>query len=265
MAQSIGGSGAGAFGAIIGAALPSIVGSFSHSGTNLKGSAALMALQNKYWKENTQWYNENGYKFLRTGLESAGYNPILALGASPLNGNMPSATADSSTSASIDMASSMQANIAKKQSNATISNIEANTAKTNEEAITQQNIRRNYDADTDLKMIQAIATDKKMPYEIRKLAAETEEIRARQYLHEVTAAWKPYDSKTNRISANANDFNAHNKGYSSTVTLPFGLGSVSHTGAPNLYTESRSDNSKFETKYEKINGKLVPVRRYVGK
>ena len=127
----------------IGSMLGSAVGSFSFGGgTDVDDAAALMALQSQHWRDNTEWYNKNGYKFLREGLVNADYNPILAINKDPLNGQMPNATANQ-PSISADMASGIQANTAKEMSKSQIQMNKATASKTAEEALTQQNVRNN--------------------------------------------------------------------------------------------------------------------------
>lgn len=69
----------------------------STGGTSLNQSKILAQHQFNLSKKYTQWLNEQGYSQMRTGLEKAGYNPLLAVGATPQNGmqSMPVATTGS--------------------------------------------------------------------------------------------------------------------------------------------------------------------------
>lgn len=238
-------------------------------GTNLADSQALMKSQSAWWRSNTQWFNENGYKYLRKGLIDAGYNPLLALNSSPLNGAMPTATAtDPTSSMSVDNASTMQANTAREMSKSQINLNQATARKTDEEAITQKNVRDNLDADTRYKQAMEIATNSKLPWEIRQIAIDILKTESQIDLNQANAAesrertnYYGKDAESRRIQANAAEFNAKNKGYTTSVTLPFGLGQFSHTGSPNEYTNLR--NGKWIDSYEIINGHKVKVKKFI--
>lgn len=53
-------------------------------------------------KEYTQWLNENSYSHMRLGLENAGYNPLMALGATPQQGSVGVNPINSGSSASFN-------------------------------------------------------------------------------------------------------------------------------------------------------------------
>lgn len=197
------------------------LGSFSKSqGTDVGASMALMAYQNQLAKDSFKWQNENGYKFMRKGLVDADYNPLLAIGASPIQGQMPNAIA-SGDSLSMDFASGKQANTASRLADAQIGNIQANTAKTAEETLNQSYVRQNLQSNTQLQTAMAIATNEKLPYEIRKLAAEQVELQTRSNLNAVNAAYVPYNAKSTRISANA----AKKTAETNATWTPIGVGS----------------------------------------
>lgn len=59
-----------------------------NSGRGVRDAKSMMQFQKRMQQEYTQWLNENQYSFMRTGLENAGYNPLLALGASPSEGSI---------------------------------------------------------------------------------------------------------------------------------------------------------------------------------
>ncbi|QXN75184.1 DNA pilot protein [Microvirus mar37] len=148
----ISGAGAGAafgpHGAAIGAALgvgASLLGGFnsaSGGGTSIAGSKALMDHQLSLNKDYTKWMNENGYSQMRTGLENAGYNPILALGASPASGSVGIANATEGTSAKGVTLNNL----------ASIMNTTANTKLQEQQAETEFAKRVNLSADTGLKL-----------------------------------------------------------------------------------------------------------------
>lgn len=93
--------GSKAFGNVAGLA-GSLLGGFnsaSGGGLDIAGSKVLMDYQAKLNREMTQWQNENQWKFMRTGLENADYNPLLALGATPASGAVGIATGSEGTTA----------------------------------------------------------------------------------------------------------------------------------------------------------------------
>ena len=57
--------------------------------------------QSDRWRGNTEWFNHNGYSQMKEGLIRAGYNPLMALGATPLSGaTVSGAVMDERTNAS---------------------------------------------------------------------------------------------------------------------------------------------------------------------
>lgn len=176
----------------------------SGGGTSVPMSKELMKFQSDQWRGNTQWFNENGYKFLRQGLINADYNPILAIGAQPLNGTMPTATATEPTkSFSYDGAAGMQANTARKMSDSQISVNKATADKLAAEALTQENVRSNLDSQSLLNLLQSERIQKLLPYDIQKAVAEIAVLDSTADLNIMNAAYVPYNAETGRISANA--------------------------------------------------------------
>lgn len=180
-------------------------------GTDLGDSMALMKYQSKQWRKNTQWYNLNGYDYLRQGLIKADYNPILAIGSSPLNGAMPSATANEPTATmggQYNGAASSQASTAKKISESQIMVNKATANKTAQEALTQQNLRSNYDSQTLLNLLQSDRIQQLLPYDVQKAVAEIAVLDSTANLQGLNAAYVPYNAVSSRISANAAKQNA---------------------------------------------------------
>lgn len=186
--------------------------SFSKGGgTDVSSSRNLMQLQSDLWRGNTQWFNENGYKFLRQGLINADYNPILAIGSSPLDGAMPSATAiepTSTTSGQWNGASASQASTARKISDSQIMVNKATASKVAEEALTQENIRSNLDSQSVLNLLQSERIQKLLPYDVQKAIAEIAVLDSTANLQNTNAAYVPYNAYTGRISSNAAKQNA---------------------------------------------------------
>lgn len=93
-----------AIGRFAGSALGGLLGGSSGSsvGFDINASKELMDYQDKLTREQSQWLNENSYTHMRTGLEKAGYNPLLAVGATPQNGSVGLGAPMSSNTASYD-------------------------------------------------------------------------------------------------------------------------------------------------------------------
>lgn len=99
-----------AIGKFAGSALGGLLGGSSGSSNDTTGqSMALMRYQTDLQKEYSQWLNENSYSHLRTGLEKAGYNPLLAVGATPQNGSVGLGSAGSGNTASFDGQKALEA------------------------------------------------------------------------------------------------------------------------------------------------------------
>ena len=113
-------------------------------------------LQSDQWRANTEWYNQNGYNMLRQGLEKAGYNPLMALGATPLNG----ATVQGSAVTSAEKSFNFDMKQALGYTEALIRNTNADTALKGAQA--EENMSR-----SNLEIAQKIAVDKNLPYDLR--------------------------------------------------------------------------------------------------
>ena len=107
-------------------AIGSLFKSGKKGGIDVGATMALMKYQTDLEKEMTQWTNENQWKFMRTGLENANYNPLLAFGASPSSGSMPNAIANSGEEQTVDPSAVLQSLATIAQ----IENLRANTANT---------------------------------------------------------------------------------------------------------------------------------------
>lgn len=183
----------------------------SGGGTNVPLTKELMQFQSDQWRSNTEWFNKNGYKYLRDGLIAADYNPILAIGSSPLDGTMPNATAVDGTRSSsfnYDGAATAQASTARKLSDSQIL-VNKNTAdKIAEETKTQENVRNNLDSQSLLNLLQSEEIRRLLPFKERKLLADILVADSTARLNNTTAEYIPQDSESKRIVANANSKNA---------------------------------------------------------
>lgn len=180
----------------------------SGGGTNPAMSKDLMRYQSKQWRQNTEWFNKNGYDYLRQGLINADYNPILAIGSSPLNGEMPTATAvDPTRSESANMSATpsanMQANTARKVSESQIEVNKASADKIAEEALTQQNVRDNLDTQSALNLLKSEEIQRLLPLKERQMLADILVADSVVDMNRTNTAYVPYNAETGRINANA--------------------------------------------------------------
>ena len=143
-------------GGLLGKLFGSASGSNAQAGLNRKDTKWMYDQQDKHWRGNTEWFNTNGWTQMREGLEKAGYNPLMALGASPQSGATVQGTAmDNKTNAwSLDMPHS----IAQEIQNLKNTNADTQLKK----AQTEENISR-----SSLEIAQRIATDENLPFDIR--------------------------------------------------------------------------------------------------
>lgn len=213
-------------------------------GTNVRDSISLMNHQSDLWRGNTEWFNKEGYKFLRQGLINADYNPILAIGSSPLNGAMPNATANDPTTSiggQYNGAAASQASTARKISESQIMVNKATANKTAEEALTQANVRNNLDSQAVLNLLQSERIQKLLPYDVQKAVAEIAVLDSTSNLNNTNAAFVPYNSETGRISANAASKTADvNEQWAPSKLLVPALGAL--TGLGGLGILSRGKN-----------------------
>lgn len=137
----------------------------SNVGLSREDTAWLYQQQSNQWRANTEWYNKNGYSYLKEGLMNAGYNPLMALGASPLNGATVTGSAmDERTNASSFNASGVP--LGKVAYMSQLRNVNADTAL--KHAQTEENISR-----SNLENTQKILEDKRIPYQTKQLAIQT--------------------------------------------------------------------------------------------
>lgn len=190
--------------------------SFSKSsggGISVPDSKKLMRYQSSQWRGNTEWFNKNGYSLLREGLINADYNPILAIGTSPLDGSMPNVTATEGTTASsggfnMTPSANEQSATARKMSDSQIMVNKASANKISEEALTQQNVRNNLDSQAVLNFLQSERIQKLLPYDVQKTIAEIAVLDSTANLNSINSAYVPYNSESSRINANAAKKNA---------------------------------------------------------
>lgn len=250
----------------------------SGGGTSVPMSKELMRFQSDQWRGNTQWFNENGYKFLRQGLINADYNPILAIGAQPLNGAMPSATATEPTNSfSYDGAAGMQANTARKISDSQISVNKATASKLAEEALTQANVRNNLDSQSVLNLLQSEEIQRLLPLKEQRMLAEIAVADSVVNMNNTTTAYIPYNSDSTRISANAAMKGSEaamknaevNEQWSPAKLLLPALGAISGLGGFGLLSKGKNLWKAYKTanqikKYKKLGNSTSYYKEFIG-
>ncbi len=132
-------------------------------GLNREDTDWLYQRQSDRWRANTEWFNQNGYTQLRQGLENAGYNPLMALGATPMSGaTVSGAVMDERSNASSFNTQGLPLGV--QAFKAQMRNVNADTTLKN--AQTEENISR-----SNLETTQNILSDKEIPFKDRMLAS----------------------------------------------------------------------------------------------
>ncbi|WGL31206.1 DNA pilot protein [Dipodfec virus UOA04_Rod_771] len=174
-----------------------------------KNAKKLMDRQNSF----VERMSNTAYSRATADMRSAGLNPALMYGngsaASTPSGGMAS-TPD------FDIQNPMQSAMEYRNAKATIANTEASAAYNRELAETEKNRRANLDADSALKTSIKIATDTKLPYETRKMAAEAKNLISQSMLNDEIRKFVGMDSVSKRIQANAASRSAEGSYYYDT-------------------------------------------------
>lgn len=141
---------------------------------NREDTAWLYGQQSDQWRANTEWFNDNGYSMLRKGLEKAGYNPLMALGAQPVSGATVSGSAmeERSNASSLGMSGLPLTSQAYK---AQLRNVNADSLL--KSAQTDETISRG-NLENTLETIKS----KEVPYAARKAEAEVLKLESEQKL-----------------------------------------------------------------------------------
>lgn len=242
-----------------------MVFSFSQSGTDIGKTNKLYGVQSKWWRDNTEWLNLNGWQQMRQGLINAGYNPLLAIGSSPSQAPMNTGQADSSISRSADLVGYGNAVGSTAFGKATIGNLNASTAqqqansiKLLEEALTQENYRNNLDSDTALKNVQSEEIWRLLPFREKKLIAETYADYAIGRLNNTTASYVGYNAESGRISSNAASTSAETNKQWTPAKVLTGLAGAVGLGGLGLVAKGKNLLKGYKTvnqikKYKKLN------------
>lgn len=147
--------------------------------------------QNQYWRDNTAWFNQNGYSLMREGLESAGYNPLLALGREPVSGATVSGSVMDERSNASDFSMS-GIPLGTRAFQAQLRNTNADTALKN--AQTEENISR-----SNLEITQEILENKRIPFQDKMIASEALGLELKNMYSQ--ALIKPVSALTDLIKA----------------------------------------------------------------
>lgn len=131
-------------------------------------------------------------------LRSAGLNPLLSVNS---GASSPSAGSSSMQSASFGDYGNTAFQALRLKSE--IDNLKATANNQQQQAETEASKRANLQADTDFKNAENIRQNKKLPYETRKMASETQKNIADALLADTNRKYVGYNAESNRISANA--------------------------------------------------------------
>lgn len=142
-----------------------------------------LLFNNDIYKDNYKYLNLNGYSLMRQGLINAGYNPLLAVNASPVNGQL------ASTSYGNSYAPDMQANTSssisssrghtdarsiglQRMNDAQLRNTDANTALQVSQAQTEAFRQSNIASNTRLQNAESVLKSKEASWYDKKIASE---------------------------------------------------------------------------------------------
>lgn len=144
----------------VGAGLQAVGTMFSHGGGTSVYKTNKIATHNMNLnKQYTQWLNENGYSQMRKGLETANYNPMLAVGATPQQGSVASSPATESNAINpLNAVAAM--------------NTAANTHLQEQQAETEIAKRENLKADTGVKLVDKLYKDGLIKWQDRQQYAD---------------------------------------------------------------------------------------------
>lgn len=136
----------------------------AQTGLNKWDTDWLYQQQSDRWRANTDWFNNYGYSQMRAGLERAGYNPLMALGATPQSGaTVSGAVMDERTNASSFNASGIP--LGAQALKAQMRNVNADTTLKN--AQTEENLSR-----SNLEITQKLLNDKELSYKDKLMASQ---------------------------------------------------------------------------------------------
>lgn len=169
----------------------------------------LMDRQNSF----VERMSNTAYSRATADMRNAGLNPALMYG----NGSAASTPSGGMASTpSFDVDNPLNAAMEYRNAKATVANTEANAAFAKEQAKTEASKRENLSADSALKMATKIATDTKLPYETKKMAAEAKNLLSQSLLNDEIRKYTGMNSVSQRIQSNAASRNAEGNYYYNT-------------------------------------------------
>lgn len=184
------------------------------SGLMNSAGAAVSAAQNYKYSKKLQehQYNLNRkalreqYANTRYSLESAGYNPLLAVGSSAQGFSAgASASGGDLSSLGSDMVNSA---IQAKQSKAQIDNTYANSALVREQAETEKAKRTQMEFQNAMTDVETHLKRKDLSNYDKRFYSEMYELMQRAENYKATSAINAMNAETNRINARTNKYNA---------------------------------------------------------
>lgn len=185
------------------AAALSAINSLHQTGTGMLANSQSYYYTKKLQEAQNAWQermSNTAYQRQTADLRKAGLNPLLAVNS----GGASSPSAGSASLSSAPMNSDI-ANTAIQglRVRSEIENLKASADNQSEQAKTEASKRENLEADTDFKQAENIRQDKKLPYETRKMASETQKNVAEALLADTNRKYVGYNAETGRIGANA--------------------------------------------------------------
>ena len=245
------------------------------SGSNSaeRSLADSIALQDHQYKLNRKT-RQTAFQDTRKSLESAGYNPLLAVGQQAQGGTfgaglqqtdprtenlqnvLQSANIASQTRLNSAQAYNQfkQGQLTTAQANNLISQSKLNSA---QQSLT--NLQSNAQAITNLHLPQTLKSQIKLNNNL----AQAQMINATS--NQVSSQAQMMNAVSNRITANTNSavgasqaWRNYNASLGYTTSTSVGPVHFSHTGNPNVYTQGTNGQPKYQTEY--INGKPIKVR-----
>lgn len=202
------------WGSIVGGAVSGLLGGLGSAASNAmqwaysKEAAKLQfehqkqlnIQSNELSKDYTKWLNTEGHSQLREGLEKAGYNPMLAVNASPSSGSISGGSAGMPNVPNSDIgASAVNAykvfNLERQKIKADTNATNASASLLSEQKKTETYKQKQIEADTALKYVDKLLGDKQLSWYDKK------------QLMEIKTGYM--NAQANHLASEAAQLNAH--------------------------------------------------------